>query len=160
MRAHSSLGAGGRVTGQVGQGGGRQATRQFSDRFSRRGLCPHQSTPGSQVRNHLARRRHTQQRGRRGFVAKEVFAKEKHKESFPLGPTTISPGPGSLNPITFQMPCFGSFWASSSLISLASPAHMPPANLKPVIWFEFLALPLGSDLGKLGGRHRTQFPHV
>lgn len=160
MREHSSLRAGGRVAGQVGQGGGRQATRQFSDRCSRRGLCPHQSTPGSQVRNHLARRRHTQQRGRRGFVAKEVFAKEKHRESSPLGLTNISPGPGSLNPITFRMPCFSSFSASSSFTSLASPAHMPPANLKPVIWFEFLALPLSSDLGKLGGWHRTQLPHV
>lgn len=97
MHRHGSLGSGGRITRG---GGGRQAIRQFSDRCTRRGSRQHQSTPGSQVRNHLCRRSHTQERGRQGSAAKEVFAKEKHMGISPLGPTNISPAPVSPNPIT------------------------------------------------------------
>ena len=71
-----SLKPGGGVSGW----GGREkmgAGRPYSDRHTRRGLNQCQSTPGSQVRNHLPRHRRTHRRGdskgsrSRGFLQKE-----------------------------------------------------------------------------------------
>ena len=92
-------------------------------------------------------------------MVKEVLAKGKHRRS-PLDPANISPLAVPQDFIAFRMPYIGSLSESSSLTFLASPAHTPPTRLKSVIQFKFLALPLSSDLGKLCGPHRTQFPHV
>lgn len=90
-------------------------------------------------------------------MAKEFFAKEKWKSS-PPGPTDIPPAPISQNSIIFRIPVLS--LKMPCLAFLASPTHTPPTNLKSVIRFKFLPLPLSSDLGKLCGLRGTQFPRA
>lgn len=103
-----SLGSGGRITGWDGE-----RARPYSDRCTRRELHPHQSTPGPQVRNHLPRHRHTQERGQQEFMAKEFFYKRKTQKSS-IGLPDIPPAPGSQNSIIFQIRCIASSTKNSS----------------------------------------------
>lgn len=74
-------------------------------------------------------------------MVKEALAKGKHRRS-PLDPANISPLAVPQDSTAFRMPYIGSLSESSSLTFLASPTHTPPASLKSVIQFKFLALPL------------------